>query len=98
MLEARCALPSGNVLSRGTTSEHPTFLFRQCVTHNLHRVEVCVDFAAPWRSGRRASETQRDETGDAMKAEHFRISRRHSIAGLSVLGLGGLLLPAAHAQ
>jgi hypothetical protein len=33
-----------------------------------------------------------------MNAAGFRISRRQSIAGLSVLGLGGLLIPAAHAQ
>ena len=33
-----------------------------------------------------------------MNAEEFRISRRRSIAGLSLLGLSGLLIPAAHAQ
>jgi hypothetical protein len=35
--------------------------------------------------------------GDVMNAERFRMSRRH-IAGLSILTLGGLLIPAAHAQ
>ncbi len=33
-----------------------------------------------------------------MNAEAFRISRRHSVAGLSALGLGSLLIPAARAQ
>jgi Ferritin-like domain len=33
-----------------------------------------------------------------MRAEGFRISRRQSVAGLSVLGLGGLLIPPAYAQ
>jgi hypothetical protein len=33
-----------------------------------------------------------------MNTEGFRISRRQSVAGLSVLGLAGLLMPAAHAQ
>jgi hypothetical protein len=33
-----------------------------------------------------------------MNAHTFRISRRQSVAGLSVLGLSGLFMPAAHAQ
>lgn len=33
-----------------------------------------------------------------MNVERFRISRRQSVAGLSVLGLSGLLIPTAHAQ
>jgi Ferritin-like domain len=33
-----------------------------------------------------------------MNANTFRISRRHSIAGLSVMGLGGLFIPTAQAQ
>ena len=33
-----------------------------------------------------------------MTAEAFHLSRRQSIAGLSVLGLGGLLIPTASAQ
>jgi hypothetical protein len=33
-----------------------------------------------------------------MHAEKFRISRRQSLAGLSVVGLAGLLVPSAYAQ